>query len=256
MSLPTSPDTSAAPKPWLFWGTLSWTALSLIVWMLVQTLVVLALLYHAGFSLMGGDQAEIQRIGASSLALALSLIVSMPAQLGIVALAVRRKGWTFADYLALQWPSRANLWLGLIVLAIMLPLGDLTSYLAGRPIVPPFMIDAYRSARDAGILPLLAAAIVVAAPVSEELVFRGFMFRGLAASRVGVLGAILIPSLLWAAMHVQYELFHLVQIFIIGCVFGWLRWRSGSTALTVVMHMVINAIAFSQAVYWAEYVVN
>ena len=57
--------------------------------------------------------------------------------------------------------------------------------MSGRAIVPPFVIDAYRSARDSGTIWLLVIALVIAAPLTEEIVFRGFMYRGLAASRVG-----------------------------------------------------------------------
>jgi uncharacterized protein len=53
-----------------------------------------------------------------------------------------------------------------------------------RPLVPPFMRAAYASSRSPVILFL---AIVVVAPLFEELVFRGFLFgvlRGRAAARV------------------------------------------------------------------------
>jgi membrane protease YdiL (CAAX protease family) len=135
---------------------------------------------------------------------------------------------------------------------VLLPLGDLSSWLTGRPIVPPFVMDAYRSARDSGTIWLFGIALVVAAPLAEEIVFRGFMFRGLAASRVGVAGAILIPSAIWSAMHVQYEAFLIVQIFILGTVFAWLRWKSGSTWLTIVLHAIINFTSLLQTIYFVE----
>ena len=82
--------------------------------------------------------------------------------------------------------------------------------------------------------------------------FRGFMYRGLAASRVGVAGAILIPSAIWAAMHVQYEVFFIAQIFIGGLVFGILRWKSGSTWLTILLHAIVNLSSLLQTVYFVE----
>ena len=48
-------------------------------------------------------------------------------------------------------------------------------------------VDAsYRAARLAGMLPMLWLATVVVAPVSEELLFRGFLHRGWAPSWFGV----------------------------------------------------------------------
>ena len=95
-------------------------------------------------------------------------------------------------------------------------------------------------------------ALVVAAPVMEELLFRGFLLRGYAASRLGPVGAVLLTSAAWASMHVQYEVFYVVQIFILGCVFGWLRLRSGSTTLTLILHGLVNLTAITQTVYIAE----
>ena len=77
------------------------------------------------------------------------------------------------------------------------------------------------------------------------------MFRGLAASRVGVAGAIVIPSAIWSAMHVQYETFFIVQIFLLGIVFAWLRWRSGSLWLTITLHAIVNFTSLLQTVYFA-----
>ena len=108
------------------------------------------------------------------------------------------------------------------------PLGDVASHLTGRDVVPPFVIEAYKHARDSGALIPLAIAMVIAAPAMEEFLFRGFLLPGLATARFGMPGAIALTSLAWASMHIQYEMFFIVQIFLFGLVLGWLRWRSCS----------------------------
>ena len=55
---------------------------------------------------------------------------------------------------------------------------DALTYLFGRDVVTPFQVDTYRTARDAGALPLLWLTFVIVAPVAEEIMFRGFLFRG------------------------------------------------------------------------------
>ena len=110
----------------------------------------------------------------------------------------------------------------------------------GRDSVTTFQADSYRAANAAGLLPLLWLAFVVAAPVGEEIIFRGFVFRGWAASPLGVPGTILLTSLVFSAAHTQYDWFGSLQTFCIGILFGCLRWRSGSTTLTILLHMVIN----------------
>src|SRR5260370_238343 len=66
---------------------------------------------------------------------------------------------------------------------------------------------AYRAAKLAGMLAALWLAVVIAAPVSEELLFRGFLHRGWAPSWLGIAGTIILTSALWAALHQQYNWF-------------------------------------------------
>ena len=236
--------------PWKFWATCAWTVGVLLAWMAAQLVVVASMLAFTG---AWGEMsaADAAKLASNALVLSSVAILAGAAEIGVVAFAIRRARCRFADYLGLVWPSRTYLWIGLACLVVLLPLGDLSSWMTGRAIVPPFVMDAYRSARESGTVWLFAIALVVAAPLAEEIVFRGFMFRGLAASRVGIAGAILMPSVIWSAMHVQYETFFIVQIFMLGAVFGWLRWKSGSTWLTIVLHAIINFTSLLQTVYFA-----
>jgi hypothetical protein len=119
---------------------------------------------------------------------------------------------------------------------------DVLLYATGHDLVPPFQVEAYQSAKDAGWLLGLMLAIVVVAPVGEELAFRGFLYRGLA--RPGwEIQAIVIIALLWALLHIQYDWFGMAQVFAAGLMLGWFRWASGSTTLTIMMHVLINAEA-------------
>ena len=52
--------------------------------------------------------------------------------------------------------------------------------------------------------------------------------------------AIVVISLLWAALHIQYDWTGILQIFVIGLFLGWMRWRSGSTLLTLLLHTLFN----------------
>ena len=52
--------------------------------------------------------------------------------------------------------------------------------------------------------------------------------------------AIVVISLLWAGLHVQYDWTGILQIFVIGLFLGWTRWRSGSTLLTFLLHALFN----------------
>ncbi len=210
-----TPAPAYSNEPWGLWATLAWTAAALVALLAAQYTVFFGALFYFDIG-DGAPMAEIVKLASHGVVLSLSAILTVPAQIGVIAFAIRRAHGRFADYLALVRPSRTYVLIGIACLVVLLPFADLVTWMTGRSIVPPFVIEAYKSARDSGQLWLLAIALVVAAPLAEEIVFRGFMYRGLAASRLGVAGAILVPSAIWAAIHVQYEAFFLVQIFLLA----------------------------------------
>jgi membrane protease YdiL (CAAX protease family) len=105
------------------------------------------------------------------------------------------------------------------------------------------VIASYQAMKLAGTLPMLWLIAVIVAPVTEELLFRGFLHRGWAPSRLGIFGTIILTSALWAAMHQQYDLPGILCVFSIGLLLGWIRQRSESTTLTILLHALNNTIA-------------
>ena len=90
---------------------------------------------------------------------------------------------------------------------------------------------------------LLALLVVgVGAPLSEELLFRGFLQSALARSRLGFLGASLISTALWTALHLTYTSFGIAQVFLIGLFFCWLLWRTGSLWVAIFCHALYNSL--------------
>jgi uncharacterized protein len=114
-----------------------------------------------------------------------------------------------------------------------------------------FMMDVLKSARADGVLWLLVIAFCVAAPITEELFARGFLYRGWSETALGPAGAILPSSLVWTALHLQYDWFFLGEVFSIGLLLGYLRYRSNSIWLTVVLHGLNNLGAVVQTMLLA-----
>jgi membrane protease YdiL (CAAX protease family) len=84
--------------------------------------------------------------------------------------------------------------------------------------------------------------IGIGAPLSEEFLFRGFLFSGLAKSRLGLIGSSLITAGLWTALHAGYSIYGLAEVFAIGLYFSWLLARTGSLWVTIFCHAVYNTI--------------
>jgi CAAX protease family protein len=173
--------------------------------------------------------------------LAFSLAVSAPLVLALLAFAVTLSRVPLVDYLALKWPRWRDVWAGVIALAVVLLGTGLLATITGEQ-TPGFISDTFTSARDAGLLPLLAVSFVFLGPLQEELLFRGFFFRGFAPA-LGTWPAIVITAAVWALSHGQYQWFFVGEIFALGLVFGWLRGRSGSTILPLMLHAAVNAMA-------------
>ena len=58
--------------------------------------------------------------------------------------------------------------------------------------------------------------------------------------------------MIFAAAHIQYDPFGMFQTFCMGALFGWLRWRSGTTTLPIMLHMVVNFVATAFTAIKAE----
>ena len=94
-------------------------------------------------------------------------------------------------------------------------------------------------------MPLLRSiglAIVVGAPLSEELLFRGFLLSALAQSRLGYFGAALLTTLGWTVLHAGYSGLGLIEVFLAGLLFSWLLWRTGNLWVPIACHAFYNGI--------------
>ncbi len=95
------------------------------------------------------------------------------------------------------------------------------------------------------ILPLTGVATLLAAPVAEETFFRGFVFRGL-LGRLGLWRAAAVSGFLFALPHVTgASSAGLVLPFtVIGMLFAWVYYRTGSLWSTIGAHFLFNLISF------------
>ena len=239
------------PAPWGLLGTIAWGAAGICAWFIVQFAVIVGFLTWRNAVAPGST--DLSKMANDGFLLAFVTIAAAPAWIGVSVFAARLRKWRARDYLALVPPRRGEVVVGVAALAVLLIGFDLFTWLLGLDVVPRFMREAYTSARNSNALVLLLIAVVIVAPISEEVAFRGFLFRGLSASWLGVSGTMIATSAAWASMHVQYDAFLLGQIFLIGLLLGWIRWATGSTLLTIALHMLANLAACLQAAIKVEW---
>lgn len=83
-------------------------------------------------------------------------------------------------------------------------------------------------------------AVVLLAPVAEEIFFRGFLYGGLRA-RIGVIGAMLASTLFFTALHFSIDAF--IPIFVLGLFLAWLYEKTGSLYPGIILHAANNGVA-------------
>ena len=217
------------------WGRFSTLALSAVVLLLSQTVALAALVWWYGV-----PAARLPEIGGDGIAVSIVILVSTPLEVVMLALLAQRTGASASDYLGWRLPRRADLVVGILASIGFIIAANLISSLAGRNLVTPFQNDIYTTAAAQGWLALLWFAVIVITPIGEETLFRGFLFRGWFREPKDAWPAIVVTALLFAVMHVQYDWFVIAQVFGFGVLLGWMRWVSGSTLLTMLLHALIN----------------
>jgi membrane protease YdiL (CAAX protease family) len=180
------------------------------------------------------------RVGYDGTAVAISLLVANPVQVVTLVLAARLIGEDTFAYFGLDVPRWRDVTIAVAGFAVVIVLADVLTVAFGRDLVPPFQLEVHRSAQASGTLSWLWFAVVVVAPVGEELLFRGFLFRGFVREPRDVLPGILVIALIWSLLHIEYDWFGIGVVFVVGVLFGYVRHYSGSTTLVILLHMLLN----------------
>lgn len=227
---------------WGFGGTIIWGIVVAVVYIVSQIVTMSVFIVHR-YGAMPSEEIErlteslMQNGDVISYSVIVSFVICSPLLLGIAKL---KKGSVLNEYFGLKKVKlkESLIWFAIMLLFILA--SDTLTLLLGKPLVPEFMTEAYLSAES---LFLLVFAFVFAAPVVEELFFRGFLIPGISLSFFKPIGAVIISSALWAVIHLQYGLYGVLTILFMGIILGIARVKTGSVILTIGMHSIANIIA-------------
>ena len=118
------------------------------------------------------------------------------------------------------------------------------------PETPQWFENAMSSIMDAPVW-ITLISVSVFAPLFEEWLCRGLVLRGL-LQKMKPTAAICVSALFFAVLHMNP--WQAVPAFILGCLFGYVYYKTGSLKLTMLMHLVNNTFAmiFSKIPKFAE----
>jgi hypothetical protein len=243
------------PRPWGLWPTIGFSLAIGAVYVFVQGIVVVPFVVVAKIR---DPQVDInslaESLGSNGFCVALATCVSAPFFIGLTVLFAKiRRPMTLTEYLGLRTVGWKELTKWLLALVLFVACHDTLTYLMDRPLVPQFMFTVYETAY---FTPLLWLAMVIVAPLSEEVFFRGFLFKGIEYSRFGAVGAVIFTSLAWAIMHLQYDMYGIFALLLGGLLLGYARLKSRSLYVPIAMHTLQNIVATVEVVIWLRIMGN
>jgi membrane protease YdiL (CAAX protease family) len=221
-------ETHPASFPYANWGPL----VALVgVLLALGTGVVLgipaAIIGHKG----NGDLTTFGNVGVQ-LGTALGFLM-VP-----MAIAAQRGAATMGEVcgrLGLRRFSPAALkWMGAAIGAYLL-----FAFIYSALIVQPHQEDI---AEGFGTIPVQILLIVVLAPVSEEVCFRGMLFGGL-REKLPRLAAALISGLIFGGLHALTGVSAVPPLIVFGFVLSLLYEKTGSVVPGILLHMLNNSVA-------------
>ncbi len=228
-------EPEARPRAIGQWATIGWTAICVLAMAAAPELMERIFPFESS---PRTAHARVEEMFVNGNLLAASTLASTAFVIALVALPVKLRGWRLRDYLALTWPRPRAVLLAFAGAIALCVASDLLSYSLGRPLVPEIMVDFYRHAW----LPFLIVAVVAVGPIGEEILFRGFLYRGIAESRAGPVGAVFLSSFVFAVLHMQYDRYGIALVAAMGLYLGFVRYKIGSVPLVILLHATQNAI--------------
>ena len=174
-----------------------------------------------------------------------SILISWVLLTLLIMAIIRAKGGDIRQYLALtpfSWVTAGPM-IGILVI-FMLSSQVLTNWLDKTPL--DFVDPLYQSVSSVW---LLVIAMVIVAPIYQELVFRGLSWSAISeqfSKSRGTVIASIVTSIIFAVIHLQYGLYEITTIMLLALIFCYARIKSGSVLLPILLHIINNGVAMGQ----------
>lgn len=120
---------------------------------------------------------------------------------------------------------------------------------SAMPPMPEWLEEALGS-MTGGTLWVDFLLVSIMAPFFEEWLCRGMVLRGLLGKDIKPVWAIIISAAFFAVIHANP--WQAIPAFILGCLFGYVYYRTGSLKLTMLMHFTNNTMALVATNIWSE----
>lgn len=162
-------------------------------------------------------------------------LLSVPLQVLFILWLLKRKNIDLVNSLGLNYFDRKAFAFAIILWILYFSCASLYGYIFEVEMPADFF--AYSKAVPALMISIV---FIIAAPIAEELLFRGYLYSQLKETKFGLHGTIIFISLLWTGLHTQYDFDILISIFFLGLVLGYIRYKYDSIYLVILIHAIHN----------------
>ncbi len=218
------------------WQDIPWNIRDILMAVLVFVFLLLA---ASRLMIFGADSGWIADNITAVVVAALLQAVLMTGAMYLVVFGVRRGKWAHLGFSRPFWRYWSWGILGGIAMVLLALIFAVT--------VTWFIDDLPEQALTGELMDIqswqafVAVLFVVAviAPAAEELVFRGFVYAGL-RKRIGQLPSVLLTSLCFAVVHLEFHWVHFSQILLFGVMLALLYERTRNLMVPIIAHGIYN----------------
>jgi membrane protease YdiL (CAAX protease family) len=226
-------EKSERPFPGI-WASLGWVILFFVLQVVSLVLVTLLDPHHASVAKIAvrGEQLIWSLVGSSVLTL---ILLWLYLRRGRRVSAIHLDRWS-----QLSLKTTLLLAVGLVGFALAF------NYVYSEYVIPDIEMQdelrrLFNNIPKTGINSiLLFGTVAILAPIIEELLFRGLLQTSL-SHRLPAIPSVIIAATVFAAIH--FDPYAFPALFVMGGVFGYIYYRTGSLRVTILLHMINNGAA-------------
>jgi hypothetical protein len=109
------------------------------------------------------------------------------------------------------------------------------------PVTTHPLLEMVQETHEAWVIPVAVFQAGVLAPVAEEFMYRGVLMMTL-LKQMGILGALIVSSALFAIVHLPTEPQAVLPLFFLGIALGYVAYRTRSLVAPIVTHAIFNTL--------------
>lgn len=172
----------------------------------------------------------------------LGLISTISSIIGLLFIVffIKIKQTDIKSYLQISFPKITQLLMFVVLSLMLMFFMELFSNYYPDVFESDFVFESYKNADN---LYLFYIGVVFLGPLFEEVLFRGFLFKGLENSLLGGHGAVFVSAFIFSIIHIQYGFWIILFMLLpMAILLGYSRLKTKSVLLPVLLHSLNNLI--------------